>query len=72
MSSGHSVKKGVSETERQLAEKLVSTEGEKRDSGSDDVDKLAEKMRRNDEQLREALKSGSEDISTSVESPNRD
>lgn len=59
---------GVSVTERHLAEGLLSTES---DSGSD-VDKLAEKMRRNDEQLRETLKSESEDISPSSESQNRD
>jgi len=64
---------GLSETERQLAEELVSTEGEKRDSESDDeIEEIAEKIRRNDEQLREALKSESEDISPSGESPNRD
>ena len=60
---------GVSVTERHLAEELLSTES---DSGSDDVNKLAEKMRRNDEQLRETLKSESEDISPSGESSNRD
>lgn len=64
---------GVSVTERHLAEELLSTEGEESNSESNDgVDELAEKMRRNDEQFREALKSDSEDILPSGESPNRD
>jgi len=67
---------GLSAIERQLAAKFVSGELQERrsDTGGDDdeMDDLADKMRRDNEQFREALESDSQGISITDDTDNRD
>jgi len=67
---------GLSAIERQLAGKLVSVESQEKESDTDNddegIDDLADKMRQDDERLREALKSDSQDISITGDTDDRD